>query len=64
MKTSLVGNILTVEVDLSKTVGVSKSGKMLVVAGGTKGFVRPDSAPQALMKMEVYVNKPRDVAAE
>lgn len=64
MKTSLVGNILTVEVDLSKTVGESKSGKMLVVAGGTKGFVRPDSAPQALMKMEVYVNKPRDVAAE
>lgn len=63
MKTSLVGNILTIEVDLSKTVGESKSGKMLVVAGGTKGFVRPDSAPQALMKMEVYVNKPRAVAA-
>lgn len=58
MKTTLNGNILTIEVDLSKTTGESKSGKMLVVDGSTKGFVRPANAPQALIKLDVYTNKP------
>ena len=32
VKTKVVGNILTIEIDLTKTLGPSKSGKTILIA--------------------------------
>jgi hypothetical protein len=50
------GNILTIEVDLSKPGEVSSSGKSLVI-GSTEGNVSVPEKPEVKIGLNVYTKK-------
>lgn len=54
IKTSIQGDIMTIEVDMSKDFGPSKSGKTIIIAS-TEGNITPDDAPDSVkMGLNIY----------
>ncbi len=57
IKTELKGSILILEVDLSKNLGPSKSGKTLLIATTSGNTAVPGADNGAIMGINIY--KPR-----
>lgn len=55
---SVVGNILTIKVDLSKEFGLSSSGKSIIIASTEGNMSVPDSE-EAKIGLNVYKKKKR-----
>ena len=56
IKTTIAGNILTIEVDLSAPSTVSSSGKSLVIAS-TEGNVSVEGKEEVKMGINIYTKK-------